>query len=133
MIALVWLAACGRSLGVDLGSCEAPSAAVDTGVSVEVGLASWYGGGESLDAETASGEPFDPNALAAAHPTLPFGSVVEVTRLSTGQQVTAVVNDRGPYEGNRIVDLTRAAAARIGLLQAGVDVVQVEVVDRPDH
>ncbi|MCM2129568.1 septal ring lytic transglycosylase RlpA family protein [Larsenimonas rhizosphaerae] len=77
---------------------------------------------------TASGERLDLSALTAAHRTLPFGTRVRVTRQDTGRQVTVRINDRGPYGRGRIIDLTPAAARRIGLIQAGVAPVSIEVV-----
>lgn len=83
----------------------------------ERGMASWYGrdhGGR----RTSSGERFDPMQLTCAHPTLPLGTRVLVTSDTTGRSVVVTVNDRGPF-GGRIVDLSRAAAARIGMLGSG--------------
>ena len=83
------------------------------------GLASWYG--EPFHGRrTASGEVFDMNALTAAHKTLPFGTRVRVFNPATGLQVVVRINDRGPFTGGRIIDLSRAAAERIGLIRAGV-------------
>ncbi|MCS3409697.1 endolytic peptidoglycan transglycosylase RlpA [Serratia sp. AKBS12] len=80
----------------------------------QTGLASWYG--EELNGNTtAIGEPFDPNALSAAHPTLPIPSYVRVTNLANGRQLVVRVNDRGPYTKGRIIDLSKAAADRLNL------------------
>ena len=78
---------------------------------------------------TASGEPYDKNAFSAAHPTLPFGTTVIVTYLETGQSVEVVINDRGPNVKGRIIDLSSAAARKIGLLEAGHGRVTLEVVN----
>jgi rare lipoprotein A len=79
---------------------------------------------------TASGAPYEPNGFTAAHRTLPFGTVLRVTRLGGGQQVYVRVTDRGPYgPRGRILDLSRAAAAQLGMLRAGVAKLQVEVVE----
>jgi len=86
------------------------------------GLATWYGVGKG----TASGEPFDPNAMTAAHKTLPFGTLVRVTY--KGKSVVVRINDRGPYGAGRVIDLTSAAAAVIGLKSAGVGYVTCEIV-----
>lgn len=78
------------------------------------GEASWYGPGFD-GRSTASGEPFDRNALTAAHRTLPFGTRVRITNLANGAQVIVRVNDRGPYHGGRVIDLSEAAARQIGM------------------
>ena len=78
---------------------------------------------------TASGTPYDPAALTAAHRSLPFGTLVRVTRLDTGRSVTVVINDRGPFgNARRVIDLSHSAAAQLGMLGAGVVPVQIEVV-----
>jgi rare lipoprotein A len=83
------------------------------------GLASWYG--EKFQGRrTASGERFDMNALTAAHPSLPFGTLVRVRNPRNGREIEVRINDRGPFTGGRIIDLSRAAADAIGLVQAGV-------------
>ncbi len=93
------------------------------------GLASWYGGTDGLHGSlTASGEPFDENALTAAHKTLPFGTRVRVTFLKTGKSVTVRINDRGPFIAGRIIDLSRAAAVEIGIQSFGVGTVTVEIL-----
>ena len=92
------------------------------------GEASYYA--DSLDGnKTASGEPYDKDAFTAAHPSLPFGTKVKVTYLKTGQSVEVVINDRGPKAKGYIIDLSAAAARKIGLLEAGHGKVTVEVVN----
>lgn len=93
----------------------------------EVGKASWYGRALAGN-PTASGEPFRPYKRTAAHKTLPFGTVVRVTRPDTGASVKVVINDRGPFVAGRIIDLSRKAARRIDMLKAGVVPVEVRVV-----
>lgn len=93
------------------------------------GLASWYGS-RFQGRPTASGEPFDMHSMTAAHRTLPFGTRVRVINEATGQSVIVRVNDRGPFAGKRIIDLSRAAAERIGLRTQGVGQVKVEVLGR---
>ena len=83
----------------------------------ERGMASWYGGAR-VGRRTSSGDRFNPMELTCAHPTLPLGPRVLVTSENTGRSVVVTVNDRGPF-GGRIVDLSRAAAARIGMLGTG--------------
>lgn len=102
----------------------------------EVGLASWYGD-EFRGRPTANGEPFDPDLPSAAHRTLPLGTWVEVTSLETGRRVRVRVNDRGPFRHpeERIIDLSRAAARRLGALGAGTVRVEVRALpgdERPD-
>jgi rare lipoprotein A len=91
----------------------------------ECGKASWYKMGHT----TASGEKMNADALAGAHPTLPFGTKVRVQNLGNGKSVTIRINDRGPFTDGRIIDVTRAAAKRLGMIQAGVARVKVTVID----
>lgn len=91
------------------------------------GVASWYGE-EFAGRTTANGEIFDPMQLTAAHRTLPFGTVVDVTNHKTSQTVRVRINDRGPYVGNRVLDLSFAAAQQIGLIQPGSGEVDIKVV-----
>ena len=91
------------------------------------GVASWYGE-EFAGRTTANGEIFDPMQLTAAHRTLPFGTVIDVTNQKTSQTVRVRINDRGPYVGNRILDLSYAAAQQIGLIQPGSGEVDIKVV-----
>jgi len=90
------------------------------------GMASWYGN-ELAGHRTASGERFDPNELTAAHRTLPLGSHVRVTY--QGRSVVVRINDRGPFAGHRVIDLSRAAAEQIGLRRAGSGRVTLSVLD----
>ena len=84
----------------------------------QCGGASWYGPGFN-GRMAASGERFNQNAMTAAHKTLPFGTVVRVVDQRTGKSVTVTINDRGPYHGSRIIDLSKAAATKLGIMQAG--------------
>lgn len=91
------------------------------------GWASWYGPG--FDGNySASGEVFNQNALTAAHRDLPFGTQVRVTNKDNGMSVVVRINDRGPFSGDRIIDLSRGAAAAIGLIHSGVAPVNLEVL-----
>ncbi len=94
---------------------------------VERGQASWYGPG-FRGKPTASGVPFRPWRRTAAHRTLPFGTVVVVRRQDTGERVRVVINDRGPFVDGRVIDLSRRAARRLDMIDAGVVAVEVEVV-----
>jgi rare lipoprotein A len=89
-----------------------------------LGIASFY----SEDRETASGERFDGHGLNAAHPSFPFGTRLRVTNLRNGRSVTVRVNDRGPFVGGRIIDLTSAAAEALGMIDAGLAKVTLDVV-----
>ncbi len=91
------------------------------------GFASWYGK-KFHGAKTASGEIYDMFAMTAAHPTLPIPSYVRVTNLKTGESVVVRINDRGPFHSNRIIDLSYAAAARVGVAAPGSAMVEVERV-----
>jgi rare lipoprotein A len=100
---------------------------------VQDGNATWYGAAFA-GRKTASGEPFNPLGLTAAHRTLPFGTWVEVTRVDTGASVRVRITDRGPYASasqHRIIDLSRGAAERIDLVKSGVTRVEVRIVEGP--
>lgn len=91
-------------------------------------MASWYG--ERFNGlPTASGEPFDATELTAAHPSLPFGTRVQVTNLRNKRSVVVRINDRGPHTGDRIIDLSASAAKKIGLLNVGVARVAIRTLD----
>ena len=91
------------------------------------GSASWYGG-KFHGRKTANGERYNQNALTAAHKTLPFGTKVRVTNETNGKSVVVRINDRGPFVGKRVIDLSRAAANAVGMVQRGVARVKVEVL-----
>ena len=92
------------------------------------GVASYYGPGFH-GRRTANGERFDMHAMTAAHRTLPFGTLVKVTNLSNGKSTVVRVTDRGPYVGNRVIDLSVAAAKQIGSTHSGVAQVSLEIVN----
>lgn len=91
------------------------------------GVASWYGN-EFHGRPTASGERFNQRALTAAHRTLPFGTIVEVTNLRNGKKVKVRINDRGPFVKGRIIDLARGAAKKIDMVAAGISEVQLKIL-----
>ena len=97
---------------------------------VDHGRASWYGE-RHHGRKTASGERFDMNALTAAHRTLPMETRVRVTNENNGRSVEVRINDRGPYSRGRIIDLSRAAARILGMIEAGVVPVTLEVLSVP--
>ena len=93
-----------------------------------VGVASYYGK-EYQGKKTANGEVFDMNKLTAAHRTLPFGVNVRVTNLSNNRYVVVRINDRGPFVGNRIIDLSLAAAQQLGMVEAGLVRVRLDTIE----
>ncbi len=136
--------ACAPAVGADAGT--GPSDAYLPGAAVAAvappepelpvgwrqrGEASWYGP-NFVGRPTANGETFDPSRLTAAHPSLPFDTRVRVTSLETGRSVVVRINDRGPFAGGRVIDLSRAAAESIGLIGSGVADVRIELAAGPD-
>jgi rare lipoprotein A len=97
-----------------------------TATFTEVGLASWYGR-RFHKKHTASGERYNMRELTAAHRSLPLDTMVRVTNLRNNRSVTVRINDRGPYAGGRIIDVSHNAAALLGMTKAGVVRVRVEV------
>jgi rare lipoprotein A len=94
---------------------------------IETGLASWYGA-KHQGKRTANGEIFDQKKFTAAHRTLPWGSIVKVTNLDNGKSVEVRINDRGPFTKGRIIDLSRAAARAVGMVESGVSPVRMELL-----
>ena len=95
---------------------------------IQEGIASFYHD-KFHGRTTASGEPFDQNQMTAAHPDLPFGTEVVVTRPDTGREVTVVINDRGPFVKGRIIDLSKRAARELGILNRGVAPVIITAIN----
>ncbi|MBN1770185.1 MAG: septal ring lytic transglycosylase RlpA family protein [Deltaproteobacteria bacterium] len=114
----------------DCGAGDAAAVRPQVGAEQE-GKATYYS--DSLAGNsTASGEPYDPRALTAAHRTLPFGTRVRVTRLDNDLSVEVRINDRGPFgRRDRIIDLSRAAAEQLEMIRAGVVRVRLEVLETP--
>ena len=96
---------------------------------VQVGMASWYGR-QFHGLRTASGERFNMYALTAAHRSLRFNTLVKVTNLHNGRQVVVRINDRGPWIGGRIIDLSYAAAKEIGMIERGCVRVRIETIPK---
>ncbi len=108
----------------------APQTAASQGVGYSaVGMASWYGAGFH-GRRTAGGETFDMNSLTAAHPTLPIPCNVRVTNLANHRSLVLRVNDRGPYVGHRVIDVSARSAQVLGFYNSGVAKVKVEYVGR---
>ena len=99
-------------------------------IKVWVGNASWYGP-EFDGKKTANGERFNAEALTAAHPSLPFGSWVRVVNARTGQFELVRINDRGPYQEGREIDVSYRVARKIGLIRPGVSQVRLELMELP--
>ena len=122
--ALVALTACDRQPNPPNAGAAAPSAPAQTGV------ASYYA--KALAGKpTASGEPHEPNALTAASRSLPLGTTAKVTNTEIGRSLTVEVNDRGPYVKNRILDVSRRAAERLGFKHDGLARVAVQPLASP--
>lgn len=98
-----------------------------TVLAVEHGIASWYGP-KYHGRQTASGETFDQMAMTAAHKKLKFNTKVKVTDKTTGKNVVVRINDRGPFVAGRIIDLSKGAAEKLGIIQKGLADVKVEVL-----
>jgi peptidoglycan lytic transglycosylase len=134
LLSVLALAGCARRaegpFPAAIPSSPAPSYAAPAPVAIESGAASYYADSLAGNA-TASGEPYDPRALTAAHRTLPFGTVVDVVR-EDGRAVRVRINDRGPFAKGRVIDLSRTAAEQLGMLRAGVVPVRLFVVARPN-
>ena len=96
-----------------------------SGAKAQTGRASWY----DIASRTASGEAMDGDDLTAAHRTLPFGSKVRVANLANGRSVVVRINDRGPFTEGRVIDVSRAAAEKLGMIRSGVARVSVTPVD----
>jgi peptidoglycan lytic transglycosylase len=124
----VWTVAIGIALFiVFFASGKVPAPSRGDNAPVQRGLASWYGR-DFHGLPTAEGEPFDMNAYTAAHRSLPLGTRVRVRNLKNGRAVVVRINDRGPYKRGVIIDLSRRAAADLGMVRAGRVPVRVEVV-----
>ena len=100
--------------------CNAPASS---------GLASYYGGAFH-GRKTASGTRFNQHGLTAAHKTLPFGTKVKVTNLLNSKNVNVTITDRGPFRKGRVIDLSKGAAKKIGMLSAGLASVKIEVIKK---
>lgn len=125
-----WILVCMGMVLLSACTCL-PKGQADLDVGMkERGIASWYG--EDFHGwVTASGEIYDMESLSGAHRTLPLGTVVRVTNVENGKQIRVRINDRGPYVNGRILDLSYAAARKLGMAEGGLSAVSLEVVG--DH
>ncbi len=121
---IIGAATCGSAPRFERDATSGPALSTSTGV------ASWYGPGFD-GKQTVSGERFNQNHLTAAHKTLPFGTVVRVMNLQNGRSVEVRINDRGPFIRGRVIDLSKAAAQEIGLIQQGIGRVELRVLSMP--
>lgn len=123
-------AAAAASAPEPAASAAAPAApAAATAGATESGKLAWYGR-KFAGRKTASGEAYNPNALTMAHKTLPFGTLVKVTNPKNGKSVTLRVNDRGPTQGDRVGDVSQAAARKLGMTKSGVIDAELTVVGK---
>ena len=106
---------------------QPPKPVVSLVISTHSGEASWYGPG-FYGNRTANGEVFRPGTMTAAHRTLPFGTRVRVTNLWNGRKAVVRINDRGPFAGDRVIDLAHGAASELGLTSSGIAQVRLEVL-----
>ena len=106
---------------------EEPAKPSEERIQTETGLAAYYHG-SFHGRRTANGESFDHNALTAAHKTLPFGTLVRVINLTNLRSVVVRVNDRGPLQKSRVIDLTRRAASVLGFVTRGMTSVKIEIL-----
>ena len=122
---LLFAGACVSTPGLQAGLQPGSSEGTVAGSRLQRGAASFYRHGR----RTASGEPFNPNAMTAAHPSLPFGTRVRVVYEHTGQSVVVRINDRGPHGRGRIIDLAYAPARALGITGLGVGAVALYEAD----
>ncbi|HMP44350.1 MAG TPA: septal ring lytic transglycosylase RlpA family protein, partial [Sphingopyxis sp.] len=115
---LLTVSAAAQDADFEDESVAATQGEADIETEIAGGMASYYGR-ELAGNRTASGERFDPGQLTAAHRTLPFGSLVRVTNVSNGDSVVVRINDRGPFHGGRVIDVSHAAAREIGMHRSG--------------
>jgi rare lipoprotein A len=116
--------ACAHAPSPAGGRAPAPLGEGREGIALAEGIASFYGPGFE-GRRTANGERFDPGALTAAHRTLSFGTCLRVRNLGNGREVEVRVNDRGPFAGGRILDVSTAAARILGMLERGLAKVRL--------
>lgn len=112
----------------DEADADEPASTPSAATRIGGGVASWYGK-EFKGRRTASGEAFNPSELTAAHRTLPFGSKVLVTNPRNGKSVVVRINDRGPFKHSRVIDVSHAAAAELGLVGPGSGQVTLDLIE----
>ena len=124
---LVIISGCTSDQAVEQNKLAQPekNSTETTPVRTEVGKASWYGPGFD-GKKTATGEVFDQTEMTAAHPTLPIGTKAEVTNLDNDKKVEVRINDRGPHVEDRVIDVSRAAAKKLDMVEEGTAQVKIE-------
>ena len=115
-------------LSVVFGATYSQAKEEQSGSKTISGSASWYGA-QFHGRKTANGERFDMNQLTAAHRSLPFGTKVRVTNQKNGKSVVVRINDRGPFVGRRVIDLSRGAAQAVNMIGSGVAPVKLQVLN----
>ncbi|MDR2144704.1 MAG: septal ring lytic transglycosylase RlpA family protein [Treponema sp.] len=125
---LGFVAVCALAVTAFVPAQTGKPVSVPAGSFRQEGIASWYGA-EFEGKPTASGEVFNASMFTAAHPTLPFGTMLKVTNKHNNKTVTVRINDRGPFVSARIIDLSRAAAQQLDMIKTGTAPVLVESVD----
>ncbi|MGF1670202.1 MAG: septal ring lytic transglycosylase RlpA family protein [Balneolaceae bacterium] len=129
ILSIIFVASCGVSKrGTAIVSYED----AESGAMIENGIASWYGP-KFHGKTTANGERYNMNGLTAAHKTLPFNTVVRVENVKNGRSVDVRINDRGPFVGNRIIDLSRKAAEEIDMIGSGTAEVRIFLLKEGDR
>ena len=112
---------------VSVAALAAALLSMSTAAYAQCGGASWYGPGFN-GKRAASGEIFNENAMTAAHRSLPFGTKLRVTDQRTGRSIQVTINDRGPFHGSRIIDLSKAAANELGFRNRGTTSVCIDQI-----
>ena len=126
LVISLFISSCGTTSR--FGKTDDAPKSSEAGEKIEEGVASWYG--PNFDGKlTANGEIYDMYGLTAAHRTLPFNSIVQVTNLNNGKSIAVRINDRGPYAKNRIIDLSKKAADKIDMLGSGTDPVELILLE----
>lgn len=128
VLALTGLAFATLAHAQQAATAPAAPAAAPAGNHAMEGVAAWYGH-KFAGRRTASGKRFNPNAMTAAHPTLPFGTRVNVTNTRNNRNVLVTINDRGPTSPKRMLDVSVAAAKKLGFVRAGLTEVKLETAN----
>jgi rare lipoprotein A len=131
LILILFAASCGVVRHSTSPAAESPRDSEELR-EIETGIASWYGS-KFHGKATANGETYNMNDLTAAHRSLPFNTVVQVENQTNGKSVVVRINDRGPYVGNRIIDLSRRAAQEIDMEDAGTAEVRIFLIEEGDR
>jgi rare lipoprotein A len=114
------------AIAIAAGSCA--TVGPRTGSVFQTGIASWYGA-KFQGRKTASGERFNMREFTAAHRTLPFGKKVLLVSKTTGKTVSVRINDRGPFHGNRVLDMSYAAASELDIIRKGEDMIEIRLMN----